>query len=128
MHTQTKTVASAPAKRPRGFAQKVLGKLGAKARRANAEPAEDCTTEQEPVPAEAVDGHVYWWLTRTNRKATCATCRAPIDAGCFRVLFHPNESSVEDRRIWKHLFWRYHHVHRDCLPCLPGMPEPTEDK
>lgn len=116
-------VARAPAKRPRGFAQKLLGKRGGK-------PPSGPSTVQDPEPVqeEAADQHVYWWLTRTNRKATCNNCRQPIEAGSFRILFHPNESSVEDKRIWKDLFWRYHHVDWQCLPRMVGMPEPTEDK
>ena len=80
-----------------------------------------------PAPSPSPSDHRFWWLTRTNRRSTCFTCRGEIVARNFRVLFHPDPAGVPDLRVWRHTFWRYFHISRNCLPLGSEAPVPSLD-
>ena len=83
---------------------------------------EEEEAEQEAEEAEEPpDAWSYWWLTRTIRKSTCASCRSTIGQAEFRAIYHPNPLSVRDVRVWKDTFWRYYHIDRRCLPIGEGV-------
>ena len=89
---------------------------GKRLKRGDDQAATASQAQAAAVQDDAEDAHCYWWLSRTNRKATCNTCKSAIDGGAFSTLFIPDQSKVYDKRVWKHLFWKYHHISRECMP------------
>ena len=73
---------------------------------------------REPPPPRAADDHVFIWLTRTNRQATCGQCRERILKGNFRCVFSPHPSDLGPDRRWSTILWRYYHLDRACLSVL----------
>ena len=84
--------------------------------------------------ASVKDGveHVYWWLSRGNRIATCRGCQiqklvAPeawIATGEFRLVYDPDPRSISDYRAWKDRFVKYYHIRASCLVGLDAPMEP----
>ena len=68
-----------------------------------------------PEPPEPEEPHVRIWLTRTGRKATCASCRGDLEKHSFRMLHHPDPRRNPDPRVWKRNWWTYHHLTPVCI-------------
>ena len=73
------------------------------------------TEAMPPVEQDEVDAHIYLWLTRTNRAATCQSCREPILKSEYRCLYHPHPSNLGRDRHWRAIVWQYFHIRRGCL-------------
>ena len=84
--------------------------------------------KQEPAPEKllgtllgkmlgevAAGSHAFLWITRTSRQATCSACSEPIAAWDFRMAHHPDPRTVEDRRHWRKVWWRYYHMRERCV-------------
>ena len=71
--------------------------------------------EAEPLPAASEQGaHKPWWLTRTNRTATCNGCRADFPRYTFRLLCDPDKTGI-DPRIWAQSWLKYYHLSYACI-------------
>ena len=66
------------------------------------------------------DGHIYLWLTRSGRQATCSTCREAIGKWKFRLIYSPHPKTLPASRKWSTVLWRYYHVDRGCVRDLPA--------
>ena len=82
-----------------------------------------------PVPPKASGD---WWLTRSGRVATCATCKCEIPKYAFRLIHHgtsPPEllhKAPSYMRVHREIKSRkYHHVAMACLPEPPAAQEVT---
>ena len=73
--------------------------------------------EWEPpvAPPPVDDAHIFLWLTRTNRQATCQSCRAHIESGSFRIVYDPHPSRLPANRRWSAVLYTYFHVNRACI-------------
>ena len=71
----------------------------------------------------AAGSHVFLWITRTSRQATCSACNEPIAAWDFRMAHHPDPRTVEDRRQWRKVWWRYYHLRERCVLGSPARPD-----
>jgi len=87
-------------------------------------PASAAPAVQTPPAELAPDPkHKPWWLTRTNRKASCAACKAEIPKCTFLLLAEPDPSTVQDKRRWRKVRWSYYQVAAACLlHAGPSMP------
>ena len=97
-----------------------------------------CDADDEDESSGEADGeHTYYWVTRSNRKSRCFTCRTEIDAYSFRMVYEA-ESALEAKAKdgsakwgsgrWGTTFWKYFHLHRDCLAGdLLSAPLPDVD-
>ena len=65
------------------------------------------------------DGHVYLWLTRSNRQAKCHECGLHIGKSEFMLIYHPNPSRLPPSQRWQAILWKYYHINRDCMRDLP---------
>lgn len=83
---------------------------------ANAAAASSASSSAAPAVVAPPPPVSAWWVTRTGRKALCSSCHAPIDAYASRVLLQPDKALVRNVRIWRDVWWRYYHLHRDCIP------------
>ena len=70
--------------------------------------------------APTVDTHVFIWLAHTSRSATCGGCTRRIEAWEFRMLFHPDPKTVQDRRRWATVWWKYFHSEERCVRASPS--------
>ena len=72
-----------------------------------------------------------WWLTRTNRSATCATCAQSILPQACRLVFCVKPDAALARkapsyvRMHNKIAWKYYHVFADCLPHSTEVSEVT---
>ena len=83
-------------------------------------PLPDQEEPPPPAPPAEPDPHVFLWLTRTGRKATCSTCGADITGGEFRCIYHPDPAIGRMDRCWQTMLWTYRHIDRRCLaPVVP---------
>ena len=61
-----------------------------------------------------------WWLTRSTRDATCASCRTAVNKKCFRAVFHTTGGVDLDERPESYAFmhqrlqWKYFHIGTRC--------------
>ena len=79
-------------------------------------PASAAPAVQIPPAQLAPDpNHKPWWLTRTNRKASCAACNAAIPKCTFRLLAEPDPGTVLDKKRWRKVWWSYYHVAAACI-------------
>ena len=67
----------------------------------------------EPPPEQPA--HQFYWLTRTNKQATCTVCKTKIEAQSFRVVWDPDKSQIMNPKVWSTVFWKYYHIRRRCL-------------
>ena len=74
------------------------------------------------VCAVDVGDHVWLWLTRTNRAATCQACKGQIAKSEFRVVYHPFALEHEKHSAWKGVFWKYHHLRVACMTFVQLAP------
>jgi hypothetical protein len=88
------------------------------------EPPAPPPPEPPPPPPDPVDpldpfiptpGHVRIWITRTARKAKCASCDEEIAGHDFRMCHHPDPKLSRDPRVWKSIWWTYHHLTARCV-------------
>jgi hypothetical protein len=81
-------------------------------------PLPDASERLTSLPRGVVakpEDHILFWLTRTNKGATCRACNNPIDARSPRLAYHPDPSAVKDKRAWGKMWWHYFHPDRHCL-------------
>lgn len=79
----------------------------------------------EPVPSSAPEAamHVFLWITRTSRRATCCSCKGHIGPWEPRLLWHPDPATVADKRRWGTAWWTYFHIAGECVLSSPARPE-----
>ena len=88
-----------------------------------ADEGPDIPAEPPPVVADIPADHDWLWLTRSNRAATCSTCRQPILQAEFRAIHAPFVTAAQKHTCqWKAHLWTYYHVNADCLRSLVVLP------
>ena len=92
------------------------GKLGSGAPDANAPIL--CSVPRDVSLAARQDKHYYLWLTRSTRAATCETCRSPVPANEYRVVYDPPQTMLGKNRHWQPILWKYYHIREGCLTPL----------
>ena len=66
-------------------------------------------------PSPEKPKHEFYWLTRTNRQASCNACNAVIPARERRLLFEPDPSHAKTPKQWGTVWWKYYHLRARCL-------------
>jgi hypothetical protein len=62
-----------------------------------------------PMPAGG-SPHVSWYVARTNRPSTCVGCKQKILPHTMKAVWVPDPNTVNDKRVWSKLFWKYYHI------------------
>ena len=70
--------------------------------------------------SDAASTHKCYWLTRTNRGATCSRCKEKILPNEFRLIYEPDKKNIKDLRRWRDVFWTYQHLKASCVQHLPA--------
>ena len=83
--------------------------------------------EGASVVETEVSSHKPWWLTRTGRKATCASCGLEIPGQQCRLLCEPNPAGIKDKRVWSSVWWKYYHIDSKCVAKCEVQLKSAED-
>ena len=87
-----------------------------------ADHAKLATLIPEWLPHRQADGvdvgimeHVFLWITRSSRQATCRKCKGPILRYTFRLVYNPHPTEMGPSKQWNKVLWRYFHLSQGCL-------------
>ena len=67
----------------------------------------------------------------SNSREGCRDC----GASAHRIIYEPDKAKAKTPKKWSTIFWRYYHIHRDCLRDLtepldwkdpPAQPLPMD--
>ena len=88
-----------------------------------ASPVASSSTDPSPLASPAASSvapavpavHKPFWLTRTSRGATCSGCQGKIAPSELRLVYEPGRSTVTNVRVWRSVWWTYHHLEAACI-------------